>query len=233
METYRSPLTLSRMALVGIGVDGLFGLIDVLFGAGLVLDPANTIDFGDGDPSSIWLLLIGLISLVKFPVYFFAVVTFLMWLYRGYTNLPALRSDDMEFSPGWAVGWWFIPFANLVKPFQAVRNLWSESDPDIDPNAGFSLHVQAGAPGYMAFWWAAWLLSNFAANAAGRILDPEKPTEMAIGAYVYMIAGGLTFVAAALAIKVILDITNRQEERYRKVGILHPPVPPPPPTFST
>ena len=107
------------MAIAGIGLDGIFGLLDVFFGGGLAFNPTNTIDLGD-ESTSVWLILIGLLSLVKFPVYIFAFVTFLMWLHRGYTNLPALRSDSTEFTPGWAVGWWFIPFAYLVKPFQAV-----------------------------------------------------------------------------------------------------------------
>ena len=123
------------MAIAGIGLDGIFGLLDVFFGGGLAFNPTNTIDLGDestylwyrsGDLGratksaamvggifamtlmglglisilslhiipGVWLILIGLLSLVKFPVYIFAFVTFLMWLHRGYTNLPALWSDS-------------------------------------------------------------------------------------------------------------------------------------------
>ena len=161
----------------------------------------------------------------------FAVVTFLMWLYRGYTNLPSLRSDNMEFSPGWAVGWWFVPFANLVKPFQAVRTLWSESDPDFDPEMGFLSRTAASAPGFMAFWWAAWLLSNFAANISGRLFDPDKPDTMSITGYAFTVSGILTFIAALLALKVIYEITIRQEQRHVRIGFVASTTPPPPPTF--
>ncbi len=54
---------------------------------------------------------------------------FLMWLFRTYKNLEPLGSENIRFTPGWSVGWWFIPFANLVMPFKAVRGVWSESDP--------------------------------------------------------------------------------------------------------
>lgn len=230
---YRSPILLSRLAMIGIGLDGFLGVADVLLGIALIAAPGYEIPLEAGTSLSIWFVAIGLISLVKFPVYVFAVVTFLMWIYRCYTNLPPLRSDNMEFSPGWAVGWWFVPFANLVKPFQAVRTLWSESDPDFDPNHGFLSHVQAGAPGFMALWWAAWLLSNFTANVAGRLIDPESSAGLETGAYAYVVAGAMTVIAALLAMKVILVITERQEKRFANIGgaDMNTP-PPPPPTFG-
>jgi hypothetical protein len=222
---------LSRLALIGIGLDGLFGLMDVVFGAGFIAFPSHRIDL-DGDDMSVWLLAIGMLTLLKFPVYTFAVVTFLMWIYRAYTNLPALRSDSFEFSPGWAVGWWFIPFANLIKPFQAVRNLWNESDPDFDGDPGFMSGIQGGAPGFMAFWWGAWLLSNFVANIAGGVFDPEQPSSLGIGAILYMAAGGLTAIAALLLMKIIYELTDRQQQRFAQVGIQESITPPPPPTFD-
>lgn len=230
--SYRSPVLLSRLAIIGIGLDGILGISDIFAGLGLAAFPGQSFDLGDGSRASIWILLIGLVSLAKFPVYVFAVVAFLMWIYRGYVNLPALRSDNMEFSPGWAVGWWFVPFANLVKPFQAVRTLWSESDPDFDPEMSFLSSAAAAAPGFMAFWWGAWLLSNFAANISGRLFDPAKPDTMSITGYAFMISGTLTAIAALLALKVIYEITVRQEERFARIGFVAATAPPPPPTFE-
>lgn len=229
---YRSPLLLSRLAMVGIGLDGFLGLTDVILGFGFLTFPPSKMDLGDGVELSIWVLAMGLVALAKFPVYVFAVVTFLMWLYRSYTNLPALRSDNTEFSPGWAVGWWFIPFANLVKPFQAVRTLWSESDPEFDGESGFLSKIQTGAPTFMVVWWAAWLLSNFSSNAAGRLFDPDSKTGVEIGAYAYIFAGLTSAIAAMLAIKVVSSITDRQEERFASVGRIPSLTPPPPPTFN-
>ena len=49
------------------------------------------------------------------------IVTFLVWLHRASRNLHLLSGRQMRFTPGWAVGWWFIPFANLVMPYKVVR----------------------------------------------------------------------------------------------------------------
>lgn len=233
IDAFRTPRMLSWLAIGGIGLDGAMGLLDALLGAAQLVSPGQAFDLEDGSgPMSVWFLLLGLIALAKFPVYVFSVVTFLMWLYRCYVNLPALRSDNMEFSPGWAVGWWFIPFANLVKPFQAVRTVWSESDPDFDPNFGFLSRTQAGAPAYMAIWWAAWLLSNFAANIAGNIFDPDRPSTFEISSWAFIVSGILTGFAALMAIKVIFEITNRQEQRFSNIGQTITATPPPPPRFD-
>ncbi|QYO65100.1 DUF4328 domain-containing protein [Leptolyngbya sp. 7M] len=58
-----------------------------------------------------------MIFLVSFPVGIATIVLFLVWLYRAHKNLFSLKPTHLDFSPGWAVGWWFIPFLNLVRPY--------------------------------------------------------------------------------------------------------------------
>ena len=216
-EVYRSPKTLAILAIIGIGLVAFCTTLSLLVGVGQVVSPDILIDVDGTESSSFWYLLQGLIALVQMPIYVFAVVMFLMWLFRVYKNLPALRSDNTEFTPGWAVGWWFIPFANLVKPFQAVRNVWAESDPDTELEVGFLSSVQSGAPTYMALWWAFWLLSTFASNLAGRFWDPDDLTSVETYGYIFIVVGILWGVAAILAIKVVLQITKRQADRFAKV----------------
>jgi uncharacterized protein DUF4328 len=53
----------------------------------------------------------------------------LLWYYRAYRNLPALGTAQPKFSPGWAVGYWFVPVLNLVRPCEALLELANGSDP--------------------------------------------------------------------------------------------------------
>jgi hypothetical protein len=64
-----------------------------------------------------------------------------------------LMSDQMSTSPGWAVGWYFIPFASLWKPFQAMQEIWRAS---VNPNDPGSVPT----PGIMGFWWGLWIINN-------------------------------------------------------------------------
>lgn len=49
------------------------------------------------------------------------VVIWCIWQHRVHKALRSSTSSEMRFTPGWAVGWWFVPFANLVQPFRVMR----------------------------------------------------------------------------------------------------------------
>lgn len=100
-------------------------------------------------------------SLVESILLFACFVVVGRWIYRASVNAHAM-SDTMDVSPGWAVGWYFIPFANLVKPFQAMREIWHVSH-------GSSGGFRDGTPSIVGWWWALWLASNVLGNVAWRL----------------------------------------------------------------
>jgi hypothetical protein len=55
---------------------------------------------------------------------------------RAYRNLPALGAESPRFSSGWAVGAWFVPFLNLVRPKQIMDDIWRASDPALPAHPG-------------------------------------------------------------------------------------------------
>lgn len=232
MQPYRSPVLLSRLAVAGLVLVGICRVLFLVAGFGLVVDPNRSLDLADGDQVSIWLMFSGLVALVLLPAFIYSVVTFLMWLFRVFTNLPSIGSNQMDFSPGWAVGWWFIPFANLVKPFQAVRTAWAESDPDVEVGGGFLSSVQSSAPTFVGVWWAFWIIGNIVSNLTSRLEVAAKPGEEAILGYASIFESLIWIVATILAIKVVLAITDRQEARFARLGPAAIDIPPPPPEFS-
>jgi hypothetical protein len=154
------------------------------------------------------------------------IVLFLIWEYRSFNNLSALKAKNLEFSPGWAVGWWFIPFANLVKPFQAVRELWNESDPDFDEETSF-LHTAAGTPEIIGFWWAAFLISGFVGRIADKLVDARGEPSQYFP--VVLIIGSIFQLAASiLIILIVKGVTDRQEQRFNKLSGTGRFAPPPP-----
>jgi hypothetical protein len=67
------------------------------------------VDFVALDASENRVALAGLVGLV---IYLVGIVVFLFWFRRAYGNLRPLRGQ-MSRGPGWAIGAWFIPIANL------------------------------------------------------------------------------------------------------------------------
>ena len=67
-----------------------------------------------------------LIRLALFIVVLLTAVSFLAWIYRAHKNLRALGATDLKYSPGWAIGGFFIPFLNIVRPYQVVSVRYGE-----------------------------------------------------------------------------------------------------------
>ncbi|MFC1995866.1 DUF4328 domain-containing protein [Chloroflexota bacterium] len=48
-----------------------------------------------------------------FILFVITAVLFYMWIHRAHRNLPSLGVSGLKYSPGWAVGGFFIPILNL------------------------------------------------------------------------------------------------------------------------
>jgi hypothetical protein len=191
-------------------------------------------DLEDGEGFiPIGVTVIGLLALLEIPLRLILIIVFLIWLYKAYSNLTPLQGQSLQFSPGWAVGWWFIPFANLVKPFQVVREVYNESDPDFDPDSSF-MHVPAGTPFVIGVWWAAFLLSGFAYRISNSLYgDGDLP---ASSDFAVVLLFGAVFGAGAalLAAYIVRSIFVRQQARIEIVRSSAARIdePPPPPQFE-
>ncbi len=83
------------------------------------------------------------------------------WIMRVNANAHSM-SDSMTITPGWNVGWFFVPVALLWKPFQGLRETWQAS---VSPHNPTSVAV----PAIMRWWWGLWLVSNALGNASTRL----------------------------------------------------------------
>ena len=74
-------------------------------------------------------VVVAVVGLLDVAVLVATGITFLMWFHRVRANLPALGVTDARWSPGWAVGWWFVPVMSLFRPYQVAAEVWQASDP--------------------------------------------------------------------------------------------------------
>ena len=80
-------------------------------------------------------------------------LVFAFWLHRAGANLVAAGHDALEFTPASRIWWFAVPFANLVKPYQGMRELYNASRGHWP--------YDLGAP-VVATWWALWLGNGIA-----------------------------------------------------------------------
>ena len=174
------------------------------------------------------LVLFSLLTILRFIVIVATAIVFLMWLHRVSSNLPAFGHwKSQGYSPGWAVGSFFVPFGNLVIPYQAIKDIWRKSCPASSESFSFS----NSPPGFFPAWWGFWLASNFATNAHFRMIGAPGFRDAAL--IVGIISQMLSIAAAVFAIQVVSDIVKRQETAIEHVKPNQQfPIPPQPPLFG-
>ena len=62
-------------------------------------------------------------------------IVWLAWLRGAYRNLALVGSKRSRFTPRRAVGYWFMPFVNLVRGYQVMKDLWLRSESMNDRHA--------------------------------------------------------------------------------------------------
>jgi hypothetical protein len=156
-------------------------------------------------------------GLVQFGLGIAAAVVFIRWLYAAYQNIQIVAPAERRYSPGWAIGSWFVPIMNLFRPKQMVNDVWRAGGKD----------VQDAQPGWLLLsWWLFWLVGNFAVNAAARSYnDAETAEELRTGTILFMISDVMSVVGAVLAIVVVRRASDRLDARATAVP---PPAPPAP-----
>jgi len=122
---------------------------------------------------------------------------FIAWLYRTCRAVASYSPDALRHGPGWAIGGWFVPFLNLVRPKQMVDDAWASATvPHERP------------PLYLHVWWAALLASSLMARVASAG-SSASATDLADADRLRVWADGLDLIAAGLAIVVVLATTRR------------------------
>jgi hypothetical protein len=163
-----------------------------------------------------WGILLGPVWLLW---YLATIVVFLMWTHRVHRNLPSLGATGLEFSPRGAVGWYFVPFLNLFKPYQAMREIYNASEPSAPPEHGPESRSRNAAV-VVKTWWALFLLMNFVNNAVTRAsFHADTPGSVQFVAAATMVAEIFSIASMLSAIWLVRSVTKRQELRAAALGL--------------
>jgi Domain of unknown function (DUF4328) len=136
-------------------------------------------------------------------------------LYRARANLPALGISDARWSPGWAIGWWFVPIMSLFRPYQLVREVWQASDPMT--SSGWRRDAPPSV--FFGWWWAFFLVyctGGRLTERYSRIVGQQPTLETAAWLTAVDVLALFAGIGAAwCAIRIMRDITERQRQRHQ------------------
>lgn len=116
--------------------------------------------------------------------------------------------EGLRISPGWAVGWFFVPVANIVMPYRALREIYRASF----RNAGWAGNL---VPYYFPGWWTFWIVTNVLSNASLRMdvrLDYDYTvTQLNTISYIDIASDATGILCAYFLLKIVNVVVRNQE----------------------
>lgn len=195
MHDYRDP---ARLTMVAISCLSLYMVAELTYGLVLAWDYSTGPEFAD----ALTLRISEVAALPMLAMLLICYVVVGMWIYRASANAHAI-SDEMTISPGWAIGWYFVPIMNLFRPFQAMREIWMAS------HFKGNWHGEP-APAILGWWWGLWLASNILANISFRLALNAEPGQLNQAALLDMAGATVALPLSLLLIGIMRRIVRAQ-----------------------
>jgi hypothetical protein len=146
----------------------------------------------------------GFIGLLQSGLGILTGIIFLKWIYRSYKNIQGFGAQGLRFSPGWAVGYYFIPILSLIRPVQVMSEIWRASDDPRDwPKRPGSWLI--------ASWWTLFLVYTGITQISLELAIQASTNEQWTLAAVLAILGDFFSIPLSLAaLRLVTEIYRRQ-----------------------
>lgn len=157
-----------------------------------------------------------IVGILQLLLYVGSGIWILRWIYVACSNARSLAAGPMEFSPGWSVGWYFIPFLSLWKPYQAMKEIWRVSANPGNPDIGAD-------SGLLPLWWTLYLVASLSGNAALRLsLRAEGVGQLLATNVMTQISDVVDIPLAIVFMVMVRRIHDNQELARSKVNAPEP-----------
>ena len=147
----------------------------------------------------------GIIGLLQSGLGIVTGITFLKWIYRAYKNIQGFGAEGLRFSPGWAVGYYFIPILCLIRPVQVMGEIWRASD---DPRNW----SQRPGSWVISSWWTLFVLYYAVTQVSLGIAIQASTNDQWTLAAVLAIAGDFFSIPLSItALRLVTEVYRRQK----------------------
>ena len=132
------------------------------------------------------------------------------WFFVSAILNHLLGIKELNISPRWSVGWYFIPFANLVMPYRSLKETFKAS---FNSEEWQNNRVPYDFP----IWWATFLIGNGLSNVSlrmylklGEIYTHEQLNQIS---YIDIVADILLIINAIFLLRIVNIIYNNQKDK--------------------
>lgn len=163
----------------------------------------------------------GLLAMLSLGGLLVLVIVYCVWIHRAYSNLYLFGARGLRYSPGWAVGGWFIPILNLVRPVQVMQEIWRASSPAVRPDEPSAWQAEGLSP-RVGFWWAVYLFSGFFATFAfysqNHAIETRDFPALRSATNTMIISEAVTLGAIIMAVAVVVGVYSRQKQKFLQLS---------------
>lgn len=168
-----------------------------------LLDKANNLGGVSTEEANANDLREQVIGYVFMATYIVSVVMFIRWFRRAYYNLHQLPVSVL-FTEGWAAGAWFTPILNLFRPYQIMKELYTESRSYLQRKEVSFTHLSSTT--MIGVWWALWVVSGVLGQIVFRTtMNADTIDEMITSTIFGIVDNAIGIPLGLVTIKVIKD----------------------------
>jgi len=117
------------------------------------------------------------------------------FLFLASRNAMAINADPKAITPGWAVGWYAVPIANLLMPFKAMKQTWNRLIPE-----------DGTAPKWLLVWWISWVAMNLFDRVLGRLPAPDNLPVYITYNQAFVVSGFLWLIPSYFFARIIRQL---------------------------
>lgn len=137
------------------------------------------------------------IGILQFIIFIMSGIVILKWIHRANFNARNLGATDMVFTPGWSIGWYFVPIVNLWKPYQAMKEIWKASKSPLDWKSEI-------VPSLLSWWWFLWITSSLISYAWFKLAMRAEELNEFISANIVMLLSDAAVIPLSLVLLAIV-----------------------------
>jgi heme/copper-type cytochrome/quinol oxidase subunit 2 len=157
-------------------------------------------------------MIIGILQLI---VGIASIIVWFVWVFRSNKLARALGATAMKYSPGWSVGWFFVPIMNLFKPYFAMKEIYLATMDPKSFDTEQEVEDQPKSLNIMKLWWLVYLVDSWLGRIAFRLTMRAETIDQLITANGLMLASdAATIVASLTTIWLVREFAEKQQAAY-------------------
>lgn len=149
---------------------------------------------------------------VYIAVHVFSGFLILRWIHRANYNAHQLGAIGMKFTPGWSIGYYFIPILNLWKPYQAMEEIWKASH---RPDCWTS--EEAGS--ILLYWWFFWILTTLIGRVVIQQSRGAENIQDLMNVNIFtQVSHAFAITLALVTLSIVHSIYKAQSTAYKSIN---------------